>query len=256
MTGAFAVSAGAYDRFMGRYSETLARRTVELLGLAAGERALDVGCGPGALTAALASVVGAEHVAAVDPSPGFASSCASRIPGADVRVAGAEALPFADGEFDLVVAQLVLHFVADSPAAVRELRRVTRPGGRVAASVWDLDGGMTMLRTFWDAAVALDPSAPDERELPQVREGELAALWRSGGLSDVEDGVLRVEAAYDGFDDFWQGFLGGVGPAGAYLVSLDEERRARLSDDVRRRLGDPTGPFTLPAAAWYAVGRV
>ncbi len=255
MTGAFAVSADAYDRFMGRYSAPLARRTIELLGLAGDERVLDVGCGPGALTAALADAVGAERVAAVDPSPGFAAACADRIPGADVRVAGAEELPFRDGEFDLAVAQLVLHFVSDGPAAVGELRRVTRRGGRLAATVWDQDGGMTMLRTFWDAAVALDPSAPDERELPHVRKGELAELWRAAGLADVEEGVLHVEAAYDDFDDFWRAFLGGVGPAGAYLVSLEEERRAVLRDEVRRRLGDPTGPFSLGAAAWYAVGR-
>jgi len=252
----FRVSDTAYDRYMGRYSDPLAQELLRAAGVEPGQRALDVGCGPGALTAALVSALGADSVAAVDPSEPFVEACRRRNPGVDVRVGAAEGLPFPDGGFDLVLAQLVVQFMSDAPSGVRELRRVARPGGVVAACTWDYGEGMTMLRTFWGAAQALDPAAPDEAAtLRYCRRGELGALWRETGLRDVEDGALTVEAGYAGFDDFWEPFTLGVGPGGAYCASLDAERRAALREECCSRLGEPAGPFTLGARAWYAVGR-
>jgi SAM-dependent methyltransferase len=177
----------------------------------------------------------------------------------DVRVAPAESLPFADGAFDVVLAQLVINFLQDPEAGLSELRRVTAPGGVVAACVWDYPGEMTLLRAFWEAAAALDPdgaSAVDERtRMPFGREGDLADLWRRGRLEHVEEGRLFVSAEYEDFEDLWAPLESGVAPAGAYTVSLDEERRAALAAEYRRRLDAPEGRFSLSARAWYAVGR-
>ena len=152
MSGMFEVATEAYDRLVGRYSPALARELIRFAGVGQGMRALDVGCGPGALTAELAERLGPAGVAAVDPSEPFAAACRSRVPGADVRVAGGEALPFEDDAFDATLSQLVVNFMADPPAGVREMARVTRPGGVVASCVWDYAGEMTLLRSFWDAA--------------------------------------------------------------------------------------------------------
>jgi SAM-dependent methyltransferase len=217
---------------------------------------LDVGCGPGALTAELVRRVGAERVSAVDPSQPFVEACARRNPGVRVVPGHAEKIPFADASFDAALAQLVLHFVGDPPAAAAEMRRVVRPGGAVAACVWDFGGGMRMLRAFWDSALAIDPAAPDELVKRRFgRDGEIGELFESAGLDGVVTGALDVEAAYDGFDDLWAGFLSGVGPAGAYCCSFDERRRTILREMLRSRLGLPDGRFSLPARAWYAVGR-
>jgi ubiquinone/menaquinone biosynthesis C-methylase UbiE len=252
----FRGSGEAYDRFMGRYSTPLAAAFADAAGIAAGRRALDVGCGPGALTAELVRRLGAENVAAIDPSESFVDACRRRNPGVDVQVARAEDLPHADDLFDAALAQLVLHFVSDPDATAREMHRVVRSGGIVAACVWDFGGGMTMLRLFWDAALALDPSAPDEAETRRFgRVGEIAELFVGAGLRDVTNGALDVEAAYEGFDDFWTPFLTGTGPAGSYCASLDNESRLRLREDLRARLGSPPGPFTLTARAWFATGR-
>ena len=246
----------AYERFMGRYSAPLAHELAKVAGVVAGMRVLDVGCGTGALTSVLAGLVGPEHVAAVDPSEPFVEECRARVPGADVRLGPAEALPFGDGTFDCAVAQLVFHFVADPSGAVAEMARVTRPGGRVAACVWDFTGGMTMLRAYWDAASEVDPEAPDEVARFGGRPGELAALWRDQGLRDVADGSLTVSSAYSGFDELWESFLGGAGPVGMHAVSLDEARRDAMREALHRRLGSPAGPFELTATAWCAVGVV
>ena len=153
----FEVAAEKYDRFMGRYSMPLAPKLVELAGIAPGQRVLDVGCGPGALTTALAERVGAENVSAVDPSAPFVAAARERNPGADVREAAAEQLPFGDDDFDAALAQLVVHFMADPRQGIREMARVTRPGGVVAASVWDHGGGRGPLSPFWAAARRFDP---------------------------------------------------------------------------------------------------
>jgi len=252
----FTVSGDVYDRFMGRYSTRLAVPFADAAGIEPGQTVLDVGCGPGALTAELVRRVGAEHVAAVDPASQFVDAVRERLPGVDAHVGRAEELPFPDDRFDAALAQLVLHFVSDAEATAGEMRRVVRPGGVVAACVWDFGGGMRMLRLFWDAALALDPDAPDEeRTRPFGHDGEIAELFERAGLEDVQRGSLEVEASYEDFDDFWTPFLSTTGPAGAYADSLDEEHRARLRDELRTRVGSPDGPFTLPASAWYAKGR-
>ena len=251
----FRVAGAAYDRFMGRYSAPLAVAFADAVGVAPGERVLDVGSGPGALTEELVRRVGASAVAAVDPSEPFVGECARRNPGVDVRLGTAELLPFPDGAFDAALAQLVLHFVSDPLTAASEMRRVLRPGGRAAACVWDFGGGMRMLRLFWDAALALDPSTPDEASTLRFgRDGEIASLFTQAGLREVSSGALEVETHYDGFADLWAGFLSGSGPAGAYCVSLPPERQEELREELRRRLGDPPGPFALSARAWYAIG--
>lgn len=251
----FRVAGSAYDRFMGRYSRPLAATFADAVGLAADDRVLDIGCGPGALAEELVKRVGPSAVAAVDPSEPFVEECARRNPGVDVRLGKAELLPFADGTFDAALAQLVLHFVSDPAAAAGEMLRVLRPGGRAAACVWDFADGMRMLRVFWDAARAVDPSAPDEASTVRFgRDGEIASLFREAGLREVRSGALEVEATYEGFADFWSGFLSGAGLAGSFCVSLAPGRQEVLREELRRRLGNPRGSFALTARAWYAVG--
>ncbi len=255
----FDTPADAYDRYIGRYSGELAAGLMGFAGVAPGQRALDVGCGPGGLTAALAERLGAGAVAAIDPSEPFAAACRSRVPGADVRVGAAEALPFGDAEFDAVLSQLVVNFIGDAPAGVREMRRVARPGGVVASAVWDYAGEMTLLRRFWDAAARVDPegaAARDEgRVMRYCRPDELGALWREAGLRDVATGELRAGAGYEDYDALWAPLERGVGPAGAYVAALDEARRAALREELRRALGSPAGSFTLSARAWCVSGR-
>jgi SAM-dependent methyltransferase len=251
----FEVSADAYDRYMGRYSRLLAPLLVDFAGVQPGQHVLDVGCGPGALTSELALRLGADKVAAVDPSGGFARACADRVPGADVRIAPAERLPWPDSAFDAALSQLVVSFLQDAHGAVHEMRRVLDTGGILAACTWDYGGEMQMLRTFWDAALALDPAAPDEaRVLDYANPDSLQGLWRRAGLRDVETSPLVVHADYPDFEDYWQPFLTGTGPGGKYCVSLDARRQAALHDECSRRLGDPHGAFTLAARAWAVRG--
>ncbi len=252
----FVAPAEHYDRFMGRYAPALAVELADAAGIEAGTRVLDVGCGPGGLTSELVARVGADRVAAVDPAPQFAAACRQRHPGADVRVGPAEDLPWEDGTFDAALAQLVLAFMADPDAGVREMARVTRPGGVVAACMWDLhEGGMTMLKTFWTAVRAVVPDARGEHLRPGTSRGDIAEHLRRAGLEDVTDGALGAHADYAGFDDFWEPFTFAVGPAGQYLRSLDPERQATVREGCRAAL-PADGPFTLPARAWYARGTV
>jgi SAM-dependent methyltransferase len=228
------VSSDAYDHHVGRYSPGLAAAFIAVAGVERGQRALDVGCGPGALAQALAALLGPESVAAVDPSQASVDRCARRVPGADVRVARAEELPFADGDFDVALAQLVVPWMSDPPRGVAEMRRVVRPGGVVAASTWDFASGMTMLRTFWDAAVAVDrrtaTNAGALDRTPLCHPDELRDLWARIGLLEVDAGELVVGAGYADFDDFWWPFPAGVGGSGSYCASLDEAGREALRD--------------------------
>ena len=249
-----------YDRFIGRYSPALARAMCEAADVRAGQRGLDVGCGSGALVEVLAEVLGAENVTGIDPSEPFVEAARARVPGAHIVVGSAESLPFGDGEFDATLSQLVVNFLTDPEQGLREMARVTRGGGVVAGCVWDYGGEMTLLRTFWDAAALLDPEHAEPLmetyTMRFARPDELEALWRSSGLDDVDVAALVVEASYDDFEDLWAPFPTGVGPAGAYTASLDGEAQAALREELRRRLGEGDGPFTLSARAWRALGRV
>ena len=256
----FRKPAEAYDRYVGRYGPALAAELLGWIGVDPEWRVLDVGSGPGPLTKALADAVGASNVAAAEPSEPFAQACRERVPGADVRDASAEDLPFADGSFDATLSQLVVNFLSDPPAGVKEMRRVTRPDGLIAASVWDYAGEMTMLRAFWDAAIETDPgraeSADEGRRMRYGRPDALAELWTGTGLLDVATDSIVVRAGYQDFEDLWIPFMAGIGPAGAYCASLSDTDRAELEDRYRRRLGSPEGPFELSARAWVVRGRV
>ena len=256
----FQTSATAYDRHIGRYGPALAAALLEFTGLEAGARALDVGCGPGALTAALAERLGPANVVAADPSPPFAEACAARLPGVEVVVAAAESLPFQSGGFGASFAQLAVNFFADPVAAVGEIARVTRPGGSVSACVWDYAGEMTLLRAFWDAAREVDPgrgaSADEGVTMRWCDEGGLAELWRAAGLVDVRFDSLAVSASYADFDDLWAPLQKGVAPSGAFCASLDAGLRAALREALARRLGVGEAPFELTARAWAVTGTV
>lgn len=247
---AFHASGEAYDAFMGRYARPLAVVFADAALVVAGHDALDVGCGPGALTGELVARLGAASVRALDPSPPFVEACAARNPGVDVRPGRAEAIPFDDEAFDRVLSQLVLHFVTEPEVAASELRRVVRPGGIVAACVWDFAEGMEMLRAFWDAALTVDPAAPDEAtSLRFGGAGEIAELLDGAGLVEVVESTLDVSSTYSGFDELWRGFLAGIGPAGSYCVSLADDVQAALRDELFDRVGRPAGGFTLVARA-------
>ncbi len=249
----FVAAADEYDRFMGRYTRTLAPALVEAAGVRDGMRVLDVGCGPGGLTGALADRVGEERVAAIDPAPQFTAACRQSHPAADVRDGAAEQLPWPDGTFDATLSCLVIGFMADPDRGVREMRRVTRGGGTVAACMWDIaEGGMTMLNTFWGAARRIDASLTGEEHRAGVTRGDIAHRFRRAGLEDVEDGELEASADYAGFDDFWEPFTFAVGPAGQHLATLSPERRELVREACRAAL--PDGPFSLTARAWFARG--
>ncbi len=250
----FDVAAEAYDRFMGRYSTPLSPQLADLAGVAAGQRVLDVGCGPGALTSVLVARVGAEQVSAVDPSEPFVEAARSRHPGVDVRRATAEALPFPDATFDAALAQLVVHFMTDPLAGLHEMARVTRPGGVVAACVWDHAGDGGPLAPFWRAARRLDPDVDDESHRAGTREGHLVELATAAGLGDVEAAVLHVSVEHPAFEGWWEPYTRGVGPAGAYALGLDERAREKLRQLAHEVLGD--GPFTVEARAWAVRGVV
>ena len=248
----FLAAADAYDRFMGRYSVLIAPQLADFAAVTAGQRVLDVGCGPGALTTELVIRLGADLVSAIDPSETFVSAASDRHPGVDVRLGSAEQLPFADQTFDGVLAQLVVHFMADPTEGLCEMVRVIRPGGVVAACVWDHAGGQGPLSLFWDAARELDPDVEDESQLAGTREGGLARLFHAAGLREIEETALTVNVEHPSFDDWWEPFTLGVGPAGSYTTALDARRQAQLCERCREAL--PAAPFVLRAQAWAARG--
>lgn len=245
----FQVSGDAYDRFMGRYSRPLAPRLADFAGVAPGQRVLDVGSGPGALTEVL--VERGAQVTAVDPSAPFVEALRSRLPDVPAQQASAEALPFGDGEFDAALAQLVVHFMADAVAGLREMARVTRPGGVVAACVWDHAGERTPLAVFWSAAHDLDPDVHDESGLAGAHEGHLAELFTEAGLADIVTTELEAPHTHATFEEWWEPFLLGVGPAGQYVQGLSEDARGALRERCRALL-----PGAPRAVAWTTRGIV
>ena len=250
----FEVSADEYLQFMGKYSEQLASRFIEFADVRPGHRVVDVGAGPGALTAQLVDRVGTRGVIAIDPSRSFVHALRARLPEVDVRIGSAEHLPFPDAQFDASLAQLVVHFMADPSAGIAEMARVTRPGGVVAACVWAQGRGP--VSDFAAVVREFDPagSAGIEPENDQGgREGQLVALCTAAGLTDVVGAELTVQREFADFQAWWSPLLLRVGPAGAYVAQLDEPRRAELRELCAARF--PDGPFTITATAWAASGR-
>jgi ubiquinone/menaquinone biosynthesis C-methylase UbiE len=249
----FDVAADAYDRFMGRYSRALSPQLADFAGVRGGQRVVDVGCGPGALTSELVARVGAQAVAAADPSQPFAEAARDRHPGVEVAVAPAEDLPFEDGAFEVALAQLVVPFMNDAIGGLSEMRRVTRAGGGVAACAWDHGGGQSPLAPTWRAVRDLHPGALNESVQAGTREGHLAELMAQAGCTEVEDDALSVRIEHDTFDEWWEPFTLGVGPAGAFVAKLDPDAVEELREHCRTLMGD--GPIVIPARAWAARGR-
>jgi SAM-dependent methyltransferase len=247
----FDVAADAYDRYMGRYSVLLSPQLADFAGVRGGQRVLDVGCGPGALTTELVARVGARAVSAVDPSEPFVAAARERNPGIEVLQASAEQLPFPALTFDAALAQLVVHFMTDPNRGLAEMARVTRPDGVVAACVWD-HGGQGPLSLFWRAARALEPEVHDESRLPGVREGHLAELFEAAGLRQVETTVLWVSLEHPTFEAWWEPFTKGVGPAGSFVASLGADRQVELRETARAMVSRT--PFQVSARAWAARG--
>ena len=248
----FRVGADAYDRFMGRYSVPLAPLFADLASVATSQRVLDVGCGPGALTTELVRRVGPSSVSAVDPSESFVTAVQERHPAVHVQRASAEQLPFDNNFFDAALAQLVVHFMKDPVAGLREMGRVTRRDGAVAACVWDHEGGGGPLSLFWDAARVLDPDVDGEAGLAGAREGDLAHLFHDAGLREVEETVLTIRVEHPSFDDWWEPFTLGVGPAGDHVAGLSADLQVRLREQCRSM--QPAAPFVVSARAWAARG--
>lgn len=251
----FAAPARGYDALMGRYLPTLGPAFADAAGIGPGQRVLDVGCGPGGLTGELVARTGAGRVAAIDPSEPFVLACRERHPGVDVRVGVAENLPFDDDAFDATLASLVVGFLSDATAGIGEMSRVTRPAGVVATCFWDLEH-MQALRLFWTGVTELAHGPRGEVARLGSREGDLTALLTHAGLHDVREVTILAQARYADFDDWWEPFTLGIGPAGMYCRALEPADRQALRQACRRQLERPDEPFTLTARAWCAVGEV
>jgi SAM-dependent methyltransferase len=249
----FDVAAESYDRFMGRFSRPLAVLMADVADVRAGQRALDVGCGPGALSEELVARLGAGAVTAVDPSEQFVAAARTRLPGARVELAVAEDLPLPDDAVDRALAQLVVHFMTDPVAGLAEMGRVTRPDGLLAASVWDNGGGRGPLSPFWRAVRELDPAHDGEDARAGTHAGQLGRLCREAGLRDVQELELTTSLRCETFEDWWAPFELGVGPGGAYVARLEPAGRTALRDRCAAVL--PAAPFTLEATAWCVTAR-
>ena len=254
------VGADAYEAYVGRWSRRVAPRFLDWLAVPEGMRWLDVGCGTGALSQAILTACAPAEVVGVDPSLPFVAHAATQVPDAraSFRRGDAQSLPVDHGPFDAVVSGLDLNFVPDQPAALREMRRAARPGGIVAAYVWDYAEGMQLMTHFWDAAVDEDPDAGALREdlrFATCRPDPLRALFVDAGLVDVAVEEIVVPTVFSGFDDYWSPFLGGQGPAPAYAMSLPSEDRAALRERLRARLPiEDDGSIRLTARAWAVRG--
>ena len=255
-------NAEGYERGMGRWSRRLALRFLEFVNIGNVESVLDVGCGTGSLARAVAASKHHSRVVGIDPSAAFIEDARKHATEGNLRfdVGDAQKLPYPDSSFDSALALLVVNFIPEPQKGVAEMVRVTRDGGLVAAAVWDYGGGMTMLRTFWDAAVKLDPSASKrhERNMPYIRQGELSSLWRKSGLTRVEETGLTITLDFASFDDYFKPFLAGVGPSGSYAAGLGEERQKALEERLRAELlgKGADRPISMQARAWAAKGIV
>ena len=244
-----------YEQYVGRWSRQIAPLFLTWLGIPAGRRWLDVGCGTGALSAAILDSCAPASVDGVEPSEGFLKTAKQNLAGrATLHQGSATAIPLGDASVDVVVSGLVLNFVSDPHAALTEMARATGKDGTIAAYVWDYAGKMELMRFFWDAAAALDPNATSLDEgarFPLCRPEALTKLFIESGLKDVDVRSLDTPTPFRNFDDYWQPFLGGQGPAPAYAMSLDETARARLRDRIRERIPTETnGSISLVARAW------
>jgi SAM-dependent methyltransferase len=253
------LSGGPYERYMGRWSRQVAPRFLAWLNVPAGRRWLDVGCGTGALCETILDGCSPSAVAGVEPSDGFLQTAKRRLgTRATFHPGGAAAIPLADASVDVVVSGLVLNFVPDPRAALVEMARVTARGGTIGAYVWDYAAGMELIRFFWDAAIELDPAASRLDEglrFPICRLEALTELFAGAGLEAVEAAPIDIPTRFVDFDDYWQPFLGGQGPAPGYAMSLDDGARGLLRDRLRERLPtDADGSIALTARAWAARG--
>jgi len=256
-------NAQAYERFMGRWSRLVAPQLLEFTNVPGKGLFLDVGSGTGTLAFALAEKRPQAHVRGIDPSKEYVAYANSRNAFPD-RVSfeegDAQELRFAAASFDGSLSLLVFNFIPDPGKALREIRRVTKPGAPISAAVWDYGDGMRMLRAFWDSVVSIDASAGvlDERRMPLCRAGELTELWRLGGLENVHEQPQTVTLRFVSFADYWDAFLLGQGPAGAYVRSLSPDQVRALRAEVKRRVSPSAenSPFSLPARVWSVCGTV
>lgn len=250
----------SYEPYVGRWSRLVARRFVEWLGVAEGGRWIDVGCGTGALAETILALSRPTSILGVDASEGFVAFAREAIVDGRARfeVADARALPSEGSLYDVAVSGLVLNFISEPRDMLAEMARVVRPGGTVAVYVWDYAGEMQLMRRFWDAAAALDRDAAvlDEgRRFPICHPDALADAWRRCALDHVESRSIDVPTSFRDFDDYWQPFLGGQGPAPGYVASLDADRREALRERLRSTLPrTPEGRIELVARAWAVRG--
>jgi SAM-dependent methyltransferase len=255
-------NASSYESYMGRWSAKLAPLFAKFAGIRDGERLLDVGCGTGALIQTVVALTRPREVVGIDPVPGFITYARQRFTGAGIAFDRASAfeLPYSEGSFDRALSMLVFHLIAAPDKALREMRRVTKAGGTVAACTWDGAGAMELSRIFWTEAIKLDPAAEAHAERTRScnLEGQLSELWKTAGLKDVQETAIDIRMDFISFDDYWLPYLGGVGPTGAYVASLSDEARNTLREQLRNRVlsGKSDGAFALAARAWAVRGLV
>lgn len=254
-SNAFFSGADAYDSFMGRFSRQLSQSFINLVPMGADDQVLDLGCGTGALTGALVGRLGASSVSVLDPSAPFLKSCVNRYPGITGKIGTAEDIPFGDHSFDALFSQLVIHFFVDTKRAGREMMRVTRPGGWIAASSWAFDR-MQLLNTFNIAARNVTGEVPTRE--PSDRffvSGGIAEYFSEIGLGDVTESTIEVTATYRDLDELWSTYSSGIGPIGGWMRTRTTDEQAAIRTEVSRLIGNPSGEFTLSAVAYAGVGR-